>query len=268
MDNRKQLTNWCFTLNNPTPDDKYPDESLYKYLVVGREVSPSGTPHWQGFISFKKVIRLSALKKIMPRAHWEGMRGTPKEASDYCKEDGDYDEYGTLPETGGESTKRKWEEAKKLAIAGDLESIQPSIYIPYYNTLKRIKSDHAQKVLPIDVLDNEWHYGPTGTGKSRTVREKYPDAFIKDANRWWDGYNNEEVVIVEDVDKYDVKLGRYIKLWADHYAFPADSKHQGKIDIRPKKIIITSNYSPEEIWGDEKTYGPINRRFKLVEYET
>lgn len=40
----------------------------------------------------------------------------------------------------------------------------------------------------LDKLQNEWHYGPTGTGKSRHVRTTYPDAFIKSNDIWWDGY--------------------------------------------------------------------------------
>ena len=43
-------------------------------------------------------------------------------------------------------------------------------------------------------------------------------------------------------------------------------KNQGKLDIRPKKVIITSNYAPKEIWDDEKTYEPIERRYKLISY--
>lgn len=74
------------------------------------------------------------------------------------------------------------------------------------------------------------------------------------------------MVIIEDVDRYDIKLGRYIKLWGDHYAFPADMKNQGKLDIRPSMVIITSNYAPDEIWNDEKTYAPITRRYKLIKY--
>lgn len=48
-------------------------------------------------------------------------------------------------------------------------------------------------------LDNEWHYGETGTGKSRHVREKYPEAYIKGNNIWWDGYDGQDVVIIEEM---------------------------------------------------------------------
>lgn len=240
-------------------------------MVVGREEAPdTGTPHWQGYVAFKKRKMLSTIKKWLPRAHLEIMRGTPLEAAEYCKKDGDFDEWGTLPPaqgfSGGEKRKIDWEEAKAKAISGDIESIVGSIYVPHYNTLKRIKADHAPKLAPISELVHEWHYGPTGTGKSKRVRTEYPNAFVKDANKWWDGYNGEDVVIIEDVDKYDLKLGRDLKLWGDHYPFAADFKHQGKLDIRPGKIIITSNYAPSEIWGDEKTVGPIERRYKLISY--
>lgn len=263
---------WCFTINNPKDDDNLIPLDKVEYIVVGNEVGENGTPHWQGYVCLKTKIRITGLKKWIPRAHIEKMRGTPQEASDYCKKDGDYIEDGILPaqqgSLGGAANKRRWDEAKAKALAGDIESIDSNIYIPYYNTLKRIKSDHAPKVGSIDVLDNEWLHGPTGSGKSRYVREKYPNAFIKDADQWWDGYNYEEVVIVEDVDKYDVRLGRYIKLWGDHYSFPACFKHQGKLDIRPKKIIITSNYEPSDIWNDPRTSEPIERRYKKIEYPT
>lgn len=270
---KKQLRakHWCFTINNPVDDDNKIPLNEVDYIVVGREIGDNETPHWQGYVCFKKQKLFSTIKKWIPRAHMEVMRARkPQDAADYCKKDGDYDEYGEIPLpqgfNGGISRQQAWATAKDLAISGDIESIDASIYIPHYNTLKRIKADHAPKITPIPTLDHEWHHGPTGTGKSRKVRTENPTAFIKDANRWWDGYIGEDTVIIEDVDKYDVKLGRYLKLWGDHYAFPADFKHQGKLDIRPKKMIITSNYAPRDIWTDEKTYEPIERRYKLVEY--
>lgn len=235
-------------------------------MVTGKEVGENGTPHIQGYVVFKEKKRITALAKLIPRAHWEVARGTPKQASAYCKKDGAFEELGVLPMTGGERTKKNWDEAWQLAKAGKIEEVDKSILMPHYNTIKRIAADYAPKVQAIETLAHEWHFGPTGTGKSRKVRTENPDAFIKNADKWWDGYNGESVVIIEDIDKYDIKLGRYLKLWGDHYSFPAECKHQGKRDIRPHKVIITSNYKPDEIWNDEKTHAPIMRRYKLIDY--
>lgn len=263
---------WCFTINNyEDGEERLEWLNGYDYCVAGREVAPdTGTPHLQGYVKFTKQQRLSAVKKIHKTAHWEISRGTPQQAADYCKKDGNFVEKGILPKAknvaGGEATADKYKRAYDLAKKGDLEEIEKDLLVKHYNTFKRIRTDNQPKIAPIDTLEHEWHYGPSRTGKSSSVRRRYPDAYLKDTNHWWDGYNGEDVVIIEDVDKYDVKLGRYLKLWGDHYAFPADMKNQGKLDIRPKKVIVTSNYTPREIWDDDKTSDPIMRRYKLINY--
>lgn len=45
------------------------------------------------------------------------------------------------------------------------------------------------KTAQIDNLENYWFYGPTGTGKSKRVRDTWgADLYIKNPNKWWDGY--------------------------------------------------------------------------------
>ena len=64
--------NWCFTLNNWN-DQEYQrllEEPSY-YTVIGKEKGKEETPHLQGYIQLKSKKRLTALKKVCARAHWE-----------------------------------------------------------------------------------------------------------------------------------------------------------------------------------------------------
>ena len=73
-------------------------------------------------------------------------------------------------------------------------------------------------------------------------------------------------MIIDDFDKYHVQLGYELKIWLDHYPFPAERKGEVSNDTPKRKIIVTSNYTPQEIWEDPKTLEPILRRVELVRF--
>lgn len=76
-------------------------DTIYNYLVIGKEVGESGTPHLQGYIQLKKKSRLAGVKKIIGnRCHIEQCRGTPKENRDYCTKDKQFVEFGQLTPQG------------------------------------------------------------------------------------------------------------------------------------------------------------------------
>ena len=93
---RNRSKHWCFTINNYDASDEQRLKRLavdgsVGYLVFGREVGDSGTPHLQGFVSFKGRKRLTQVKdKVGERAHLEVAMGSPSEAADYCMKDGDF----------------------------------------------------------------------------------------------------------------------------------------------------------------------------------
>jgi len=108
-----QAKRWCATWNNYTQDEL---ETLYlhgtnishppcdfKYLIFGRETGESGTPHLQGYFELHKKLRLTQIKAIVgfERAHLEVSRGSSLQASDYCKKEGNFEEFGELPPPPG-----------------------------------------------------------------------------------------------------------------------------------------------------------------------
>lgn len=219
-----QAKHWVFTLNNPTLTTQVITEG-YDYLVVGNEVGESGTPHWQGYVCFTgKGKRLAACKKLLPGAHWEIARGTPEEASKYCKKDGVYEEDGKLPLTQAQGVKRNWDAAFQLATEGRINEIDADLRIRYYHAFKRIQQDNPTKPADIGKLDNIWYYGEPGVGKSKRAREELGNYYDKPLNKWWDGYKGEENILLDDVDKVHQVLGHHLKRWGDHYSFPAEQK--------------------------------------------
>lgn len=273
--------NWCFTLNNYSAAELTHFDSLnlaneggsIVYCLVGEEVGEGGTPHLQGFIVFKNAVRLPTVKSTVgARAHVERAKGTVKQNYDYCSKDGKYREFGDRPqfnEEKGAREKARYKRAFELAKLGDLDALveeSPDIAIRHYGTFKKIRHDHLTARKLEDTNEQmEWYYGEPGTGKSYKARSENPDAYLKNCNKWWDGYVDQDVVIVEDFDERHSVLVHYMKLWADRYPFLAEIKGSSQ-KIRPRKIIVTSNYHPTDIWTAKTDIGPILRRFKVTKF--
>lgn len=261
---------WCYTINNPTEEPNIPEEEV-TYHVYGKEIGESGTPHYQGFVIFVKQLRLTQVKNLISlKGHYEVTRGKNTQAADYCKKDGEFKEYGELPEEqgakGGSATKARYEKAYKQAKAGDIDSIEADILVKHYRTFKQIKTDNVGDIQPLNYLPGIWIYGASGIGKSKYAREQYAGAYVKNCNKWWDHYQDEDNVIIDDFDDTHTCLGHHLKRWADHYAFTAETKG-GSIFIRPKWIVVTSQFSIQDIFhGDHPTLEALSRRFKEINF--
>lgn len=256
---------YVFTLNNWAQEevDALLQTQGHKYLIFGKEVGSNGTPHLQGYICFKNKKSFKQVKELLgDRYHIEAQKGSFEQAIDYCKKEGDYTEVGNAPvsqKRKGELNAERWKRARTAAVEGRLEDVPDDIYVKYYRTLKVIAKDHMPRVPDADGTTGMWYWGDAGTGKSRTAREQYPEAYLKMANKWWDGYQGEDAVIIDDVDKNHACLGHHLKIWMDRYAFLGETKG-GAIKIRPKVIIVTSQYRISEIWSDKETQDALYRR--------
>lgn len=273
MANRSR--SFCFTLNNPTPDEERLIQALEAlYVIYGREKAPkTGTPHLQGYVYFENGKTESAARKLLPRAHVERARGDAWQNMEYCSKDGDVFTKGTPPASTkekGDGEVSRWAEAYKAVEERRYEDVPPDIIC---RSLRQIEyavervSGVKRKVSMLEgELEHEWIYGPPRTGKSRYVSEAYSDAYLKDpTSRWWDGYNDQDVVVLDDYDSAGVRP-IYLKRWLDRYPFPAEVK-KGQAVIRPRKVVITSNYHPNELWRDETTRKAILARVKLIKID-
>lgn len=268
---------WCFTLNNPTESENLRilglyDEGLCRYIVVGREVGESGTPHLQGFIVFVNTVRFNHVKALIGvRAHLELARGDADENFEYCSKDDDFVEQGERPvsnKSKGSKEKERWEDARRLAKEGNFDEIPADILMRCYGTIQKLFHEENLKKSLADnsAMDNFWIWGPTGSGKSYGVRQKWSEdeIYLKPLNKWFDGYAGEKVVLVEDIDPSHEKwIGYFLKIWSDHYKFRAEVKGTS-IMLRPKIIVVTSQYQISSIFSDSQTVDALERRFRMT----
>ena len=105
------------------------------------------------------------------------MHTTISQCIAYCKEDGDWFEFGIPPEQG----KRKdLDIVKNEILAGrSVDSVcveQPMLYHMYGRTLNRIEEIAFRKKFRTEYTKGIWYYGKTGKGKSHNAFEDYsPD---------------------------------------------------------------------------------------------
>lgn len=266
---------WCFTLNNYTPEEEEGCRLIETvYTIFGKEVGEKGTPHLQGYLSFKNKKSLAQLKKLLPRAHLAQAKADAIKNQVYCSKEGDVYEKGTPPATQeekGERGKAAMREIIKRARENDEAWLEENHPAEYYHHLATFRSHKKPKteVMSYDNEDtpHEWWVGPTGTGKSKKLWEEYPDHYRKDQNRWWCGYTGQDVVAIEEASPKTMEhCASRLKQWADRYPFDGEIKGGKMHGLRPNKVIVLSNYTIDQCFPNEEDSGPLKRRFKIVTF--
>lgn len=250
---------WCFTLNNYTTDEfEYLNSLMVNdglvYMVVGKECGESGTKHLQGYIYFKSAKTMSAVKKYLKcdRLHLETTKGTPQQASDYCKKEGDFFLIGELPVGQGKRTDLENVKALLKDTGKMSEVVLQATSYQSVRMAETILKYHEKKRNWKPIV--RWFYGPSGTGKTRTADEILGEGYYPcEEGKWFDGYDAHEKVLIDDLRSSFMSFNRFLRL-IDRYAFRVECKG-GSRQFLAKEIIITSPYPPEYIWssnGEDK----------------
>lgn len=117
--------------------------------------------------------------------------------------------------------------------------------------------DKVDKPVDLAACCGIWVVGPNGVGKSHHVRHSYnlteSQILDKNINKWFDQWNplQHKAILLDDLDPTHKALGHYIKRWADKYPFECEVKGGSIAKIRPEKLFVTSQYTPEQIWQED-----------------
>nr|QUS52602.1 replication protein [Mute swan feces associated circular virus 7] len=235
----ERIRNVCFTKYGDRPEFV----ECMKYLVYGVEKAPTtGTEHYQGYVELKNPKSFEAIKAVFNdnTIHLEKREGTARQAADYCKKDGDFQEFGEISNPGKRKNFDIVREAVKdgkgmRTIVEEATSYQAmrsaEMLLKYYEK----KRDWKPKVI--------WIHGPAGSGKTRHVLDEHPDCYIKDTGKWFEGYDADEVVLFDDYRSTDFSFNYFLRL-LDRYPARVETKG-GSRQFLAKTIYVTTPYHPE-----------------------
>lgn len=277
-----KVRNYCFTLNNYTPEEILDVDLIVEakvgitYVCYGVEVGENSTPHLQGYIELSEPRPLSWCKKIdgLVRAHFEPRRGSQSEAITYCKKDGKFFEFGSkklereqqnqnLKQERLRNLKRKIEEG---ATEDEIFELDPVIAVQndrwVQTQLSKRKPVRAQ---PLQVL---LYYGKPDSGKTHRAYELYPDLYAIPLGKdlWFNGYSGQREVLIDDFcGAFQLKdLLRLLDKWP----VLAPVK-QSFCWWCPTTIIVTTNVNPSNWYkyeDREDSALALRKRFHGVQY--
>lgn len=256
--------NWFFTFNNYQDDwqDQWNTAVAAGTIVgavIGKEIAPTtGTPHLQGVVFMPGAIRMgttprTGLRKLFgPGFHWEPCRKR-KKAIIYCRKEGDSYDFGKVESTQGERSDLAIG-AEELLLHRSITQFKldnPVLWIKYSKGFSSLLTvpPRPMEIKPVVT----WIYGPTGTGKTRSVIFKEPDLWVSGFNlNWFDGYIGQPAVLFDDFRGSFCSFQTLLRL-TDRYVFPVPVKG-GFVDWAPLRIYITSCLHPKDAYPncDEK----------------
>ena len=197
------------------------------YMVGQLERGENGTLHWQFAIQWSHSRSFAAIKKDLPLAHFEVRSWAAAVSTARRRTLGTPGHGSTVTGLPAGSARLRPRTGTRGILSPRRGALRDSakIQIKHLGNLERI---HRQNLKFIDQTDvrGVWIWGKPGVGKSHFARQVLgAEVLPKLNNKWWDGYQSQKVVIMEDVDKETIKfLHHHLKIWSDRWGFIGETK--------------------------------------------
>lgn len=270
---------YLLTINNPHKDG-ITHESVQEILttkfksLVYACMSDEVASHYHKhvFLAFSSPVRFSQIKKYFPSAHIDKSRGTAENNRHYVFKEGKWADTNKA-ETNLIETHWEWGEIpnERAGNRTDLAELYELIQDGFSNAeiieqnpdnilfLQHI--DRTRKAILEEKFKSNWRnldvtyiFGPTGTGKSRHVMEKYgyENVFrITDYLHPFDSYRQQDVIIFEEFSS-SLKIQDMLN-YLDGYPLELPSRYSNK-QATFTKVYILSNF-------------PLKKQYETVQIE-
>lgn len=251
---------WFLTLNNYTDEEVEVLLAIkHKYLIYQFEVGDEGTPHLHAYLYYQNSVVMP--KRYLPRGHWEKVIN-PAACIKYCSKEktrvaGPF-EVGTKPEPGRRTDLEILAREFVTKPESEFAEENPEAYVMYSRGLKEFKRAVTMKhrtCAPVIY----WRWGLSGCGKTRGAVEAHSSYYIKDGSRWWDGYEQQEAIIIDDFEAHDWEWRSFLRL-LDRYQYQGQIKG-GYVPINSPFLYITCEFPPEHFW-DGNSLEQVMRRIR------
>lgn len=221
------------------------------------------TPHLQGYFTLKRSKRLPAIKKLLGDAfHFEPAIGNKDDNFNYVFKDGSaecikYDNGGVGKRNDITDFLDKWRETgKRSAVIWD-----PHTYVKFHKGLEKAWAIMHEPEERTDYPNVVWLYGPTGIGKTHYAASK-GSYWIMNNYPWFDGYENQDWVILDEIDKWEKPIsGQTLLQLLDKYNISVQVKGSC-VRWNPPNILITSTQKPDYIF--QGIMDQLSRRITLL----
>lgn len=260
---------YCFTLNNYSEAEVESVKNIEcSYLVFGKEIGKSGTPHLQGFIHFINPRTITGLKRVkgLERAHLE-VAVAPKKAIKYCMKDGDVFEKGEFKQGARNDLAKVYEEVKNGKPVDEVAWDDPSSFECASKTLLKLEDIRLRKLRRSEMTEGIWVFGETGVGKSEWAfsQSEGSQYIYPFDNEWWDSYKGEDCVIIDEF-RGQLPYNVLLKMVDKHPNYFVRRRCREPMPFISKKVIITSSLPPWKVFKNLDSQDSLNqlyRRFKI-----